>query len=178
MARRRSVSITRKRTDRVSLEWVGFRSGGSQGNLNTTVIHEIIGPAAASTIVQTDLTVLRVVGVISIAAQNTVAATTSIGMMLRVANVGGDQVINESVSPLSTDVDDFDNSGIMWWRTISRAGAGVAAADLDTIAFHIPFDIKVKRKMDKRDTLILELEAGSTAVARASVDLRCLIRTY
>ena len=178
MPRRRGVRVTYTQKKRISFEWVGFRSGGTQGNLDTSITHEIVPPAGAAAVIQPDITLYRVVGMISLTAQAAGATTTGIGMQLRVASVGGDQVIDETLNPLTTDVDLFDDKGIIWWQSYGRLGANVAAADLDIVGVHIPIDVKVKRKMDKRDTLVLRIDASTTGISRVSVETRCLIRTF
>ncbi len=162
----------------MSLEWLGFRDGGTPSNLNTSTSFELIAPAGASAIVVPDITVKRVVGNISFLAQSGVVATSNVAAMLFKANVGGDQVIDNDIPPLTTDVDDFDHAGIMWWQTWPGVSAPVLPADYDDVPLVVPLDITVQRKMDKRDTLILRIDAGTTARVRVSVNLRVLIRNY
>ncbi len=163
---------------RVSLEWCGFRDGGTPSNLNTSTLFELVPPAGASAVVVTDFTVLRVVGNLSFQSQSGVTSSAAVGAMLFRANVGADQAIDADVPPLTTDVDDFDNNRIMWWQTWSSVAAAAASADFDEVARVVPIDITVKRKMDKRDTLVMRVDAGTTARVRVSVNLRALIRIY
>lgn len=178
MARRRPFRRPRPMPVRKSLEWIGFRSGGTPGNLNTSISHELLGPAAQTAIVIVDATVLRVVGMLGFTAQSGVTSGTAVGAMLFKANVGSDDTIDADVPPLSTDVDDFDNPNIMWWQTWQSVLAPSAAADFDEVAFHVPLDITVKRKLSKRDTLVLRVDALTTGRTRVTVNLRTLIRTY
>ncbi len=160
-----------------SLEWLGFADGGVNSNLDTTTTFELVPPAGASGVVEKDLTVLRIVGDISISAQTSVVASSAVGMMIGVRSVGRDQVIDEAYVPLSTDPDDLDNS-VMWKFVAANFGAHLAIADQDVTSVVVPVDITVKRKMSKRDTLVLTIQAEVTARKRAAVNLRTLIRVY
>ncbi len=176
MARKRIIRVRSEK--RISLEWLGFRDGGIPGNLNTSTVFELVPPAGASAAVEHDVTHLRTVGNISFTAQSAVVAGTSLGAILFKGNVGADQAVDADVPPLSTDVDDFDNSGIMWWQTWQSLLPAGPAADFDEAAVVIPIDIRVKRRLSKRDNIQLRIDAGTTARARVSVNVRTLIRVY
>ena len=178
MTRRRCVRVKYERGERVSFEWLGFTDGGASGNLNTQSQFELIPPAGASGVIVPDLTVYRVVGSVTVRAQSGVTSGTSLGIRVSVHNVGGDQTIDNMFSALSSDPDDMDFAGTMYKRVISNALAPVAAADFDTVGVEYPIDIKVKRKMNKRDTLMCVMDAAITARLVAFCNLRVLIRTY
>ncbi len=180
MARRfpRGGLKTRPRPPRKNLEWLGFRDGGTPANLNTSTSFELIAPAGASAVVVNDATVLRVVGNLTFTAQSAVTAGSAVGVMLFKANVGADQTIDADVPPLTTDVDDFANENIMWWKVWQSVLALSASADWDEVSFEVPIDIKVKRRIEKRDTLVMRIDAATTGRTRVSANLRCLIRVY
>ena len=166
------------RGPRISLEWLGFRDAGIPANLDTAVSYELVAPGAAGAIAKDDLTVLRVVGNLSFTAQSGVIAGSTLGAMLFKANVGGDQVIDDDFSALVTDVDKFDHSGIMWWQSWQGLLPQTATSEFDEVPVVVPIDIKVKRKLNKRDTLIMRVDAGTTGRSRVSANLRTLIRIY
>ena len=178
MARRRGVRLTHRREDRVSLEWLGFHDGGTPANLDTQTAFELVPPGPASGAVESDLTVLRVVGNVSTMLQNTQTVPATVGMQLHVGNVGGDQAVDDAPNPLSTDIDDADHAGIMWWMVYGQPTNSVASADRDLVAVQYPIDIKVKRKLSKRDTLVFRVESSTTGIMRVFVNLRTLIRLY
>ena len=175
MARRRFPFRPPRPIKRRNLEWTGFVDGGTAANLDTTTSFELIPPAAATAVIQPDLTVLRILGTISLSNQSAVTSNTAVGIHIGVRSVGRDQTIDEAYVPLSTDVDDLDN-GVMWRWSTNSPGAGVAAGDMDLVSLILPVDIKVKRRLDKRDTLVCTIEAATTARKEASVALRCLIK--
>ena len=159
------------------MEWTGFADGGADVNLDTTTSFELWPPSGAASVAEVDTTVLRIVGFISIGNQSAVTANAAVGIHIGVRSVGRDQTIDEAYVPLSTDADDLDN-GRMWGWVSTKAGAPVAAADLDLISLLIPVDIKINRRMQKRDTLVCTIQAGTTARKTASVNLRALVRAY
>ncbi len=159
----------------VRYEWTGFRDGGTPANLNTSVLFELVPPDGASAVVNLLPKIRRVVGNIGFTSQSTVTSASTVGAMLFMANVGADQTIDADVPPLTTDPDDFNNKGIMWWQTWQAVLSEGPAADWDEHAHTVPIDIKVNRQMRARDTLVLRLDAGTTARTRATVNLRVLI---
>ncbi len=160
----------------VSYEWLGFRDAGSESNLDTSTSFELVGPAGASGILHPEYTVMRIIGTIGFRYQATVTTSTRAGAIVQLANVGGDQAIDNGINPLSTDLDDFDHKGIMWWRTWTNPVAEVVVAEGDEIQRVIPVDIKTKRIITKRDTLIVRIDASTTARLRTSVNLRVLVK--
>ena len=179
MARRRRFRVRADagRGPRVSLEWLGFTDAGISAGLDTTTSFELIPPASADSVVVADFTVLRVVGNIALSNQSAVTSNSAVGMQLGVRSVGRDQVIDETFDPLSADTDDLDNK-VMWQWIAATPGPAVVAADLDLISLIIPVDIKVKRKMNKRDSLVLTCKAATTARKEVSCNLRVLVRQY
>lgn len=173
--RRRKVAVRYGKAG-ASYEWLGFRDGGADANLDTSTSFELIAPAGASAVLLPDFTVIRVVGQIGLRYQSTVTTSTRCGAMLQHVNVGGDQTIDNQISPLSTDVDDFDHKGIMWWQTWTTPTSEAQAADQDQVPRYIPIDIKVKRIIDKRDSLVLRIDASTTGRLRASVNVRVLVK--
>ncbi len=159
----------------VRYEWTGFRDGGVAANLDTSVSFELVPPDGPSAVVNLLPKVVRCVGVLNIRNQSSVTSNSSIGIMLFMANVGADQTIDADVPPLTTDPDDFSNKSIIWWNTFATVAAAGPAADYDTSGVNIPLDIKVNRKMRARDTLVLRVDAGTTARVRASLNLRTLL---
>lgn len=178
MARRRRKVTVAVGPVRVSYEWLGFMSGGTPANLDTSVQHELIPPSGASSVLDLEFTVLRCVGQLSFNMQSGVVAPVGVGAMIQKVTVGGDQVIDNIVNPLTTDPDDFDDRGIMWWWVAHQVGPHTPIADVDSVSVVVPFDVRTKRKMSKRDTLVLRVDAGTTAVSRVAVQCRTLIRTY
>ena len=162
---------------RRNLEWIGFRDGGVSTNLDTTANFVIVPAASADSIVVPDVTVLRVVGQITISNQGAVTTNAAVGFMMGVRSVGKDQTIDEAYTPLGTDTDELDN-GVMWQWVCATPGAAVANADLDVISLIIPVDITVKRKIEKRDLLVLTATASTTGRKEVSVNLRCLIKHH
>ena len=178
MARRRRFPFRPPRPmPRKNLEWIGFRDGGVSANLDTTANFELVPPASADGVVIADITVLRVVGQICISNQGAVTTNAAVGMMLGVRSVGKDQTIDEVYTPLGTDVDELDN-GVMWQWVASTPGPGVAAGDLDLVSLIIPVDITVKRRVEKRDSLVLTATASTSGRKELSVNLRCLIKHF
>ena len=181
MARRRlRVRVDAGRGPRVSLEWMGFRDAGAAANLVTSDTRfELVPPAGASAVVIPDLTILRIVGHVTIGQQAGVTTNTGCNFLIHKVNVGGDQTIDDTLTPASTDPDDFDHAGIMYWYGHPRAGlTNGPAADFDQSVRVIPIDIKTKRKLDKRDTLVLSARAAALNTLAMSVNLRVLTRTY
>ncbi len=171
---RRSRRFGKKR----QYEWLGFRDGGAAGNLDTSTVFELIPPSGASSVVINEFMLHRVVGMMSFSNQGSVTATTHAGAVLQQADVGGDQVIDDGVPPLTTDLDEFANPGILWWQTWGSITAPVAAADYDTTALHVPLDVKGKRRFGKRKTLILRVDAATTARLKVAVNVRVLIEHF
>ena len=176
MARRRRKFKIRVGPVSGSYEWLGFRDGGADANLDTSTAFELIAPAGASAVLLPDFTVLRVVGQLGFRYQSTVTTSTRVGAMLQKVNVGGDQTIDGQINPLSTDVDDFDHEGIMWWQTWTTPVSEAQAADQDQVPRYIPIDIRVKRIINKRDSLVLRIDASTTARVRASCNVRVLVK--
>lgn len=160
----------------VGYEWLGFRDSGVAGNLNTRTSFELVPSAGASSAIHPDLVVMRIVGDVSVRQQAGVTTSSRLGLLIGVSNVGGDQVIDNPFNPISTDVDDFDHPGIMFWRNWQTPQYGVSMADADNQEMTIPIDVKTKRKLNKRDTLVCVMEAGSTNTLRASCNLRVYIK--
>ncbi len=156
-------------------EWIGFRSGTVQGNLDTTIIHEIIPPIADNTVGIQSFTVYRTVGSIFIMHQGGIVTGDGLGLVLGVEDVGADQTSDNPFLPLTTDVDAMHHKGIMWWWT-GVPTYGTSMADSDETGFEIPIDVKVKRIVDKRQRFVLTATATATARLRALVNIRCLIR--
>lgn len=163
----------------VRYEWTGFRDGGVPANLDTSTSFELVPPDGASAVVNLLPRCLRVVGDLSFQAQGSNVTNTPVGIMLRMSNVGADQTIDSDVSPLTTDPDEFHNARILWWRThLSLFPPGLQSADWDTSMYHYPIDIKINRKMKARDTLVLRVDAATTARMRVSVNVRCLLQVH
>ena len=163
---------------RVSYEWMGFRDGGVDTNLDVLSQFELVPPAAAGSIGIPDVTCLRIVGDVTFRLQSGVTANTNIGVMIGKRSVSSDQVVDELFDPLSNDVDSQDLDGIMFWRTLSSVPFAGPSGDADNQAWVMPIDIRVARKLDKRDTIVIVLEAGTTARIRAATNLRVLTRSY
>ncbi len=159
----------------VRYEWTGFRDGGTPANLDTSVSFELVPPDGASSVVNLLPRIRRVVGDLSFSNQSTVVAGASIGYMFFMGNVGADQTIDADVPPLTTDPDDFNNAGIMHWHTVRDMLENSAPAEYDEASLRVPIDLKFNRKMKARDTFVLRVDAGTTARARVSVNLRVLI---
>lgn len=177
MTRRRRKFTARYGKASASYEWLGTRDGGAEANLDVSTAFELMAPAGASAVLLPDFTVVRIVGLLGLRFQSGVTTSTRVGAMVQKVNVGGDQTSDDSIDPLSTDVDDFDHSGIMWWQTWTCPVASVAAAEADSAAaFLVPIDIKIKRIINKRDRLILRVDASTTARMRASCNVRVLAR--
>ena len=165
---------------RISLEWLGFRDSGVLANLTTSVLDfELVPPGEADGIGIPDVTVLRVVGNVGIGTQAGVVTATRASWGIVVSPVGEDQTSDLDWSPGSTDVDALDEGGVMhWWSSARANGVEGPAADFDQRMRLIPVDIKVKRRLSKRDRLIIRLVAGSNSIVNASVNLRVLCRSY
>ena len=164
---------------RVSFEWMGFRDGGTLASLTTaTTDFEIVPPASAGGIGISDSTVYRIVGQIGISNQAGVVTRTALGMGIVLSPVGEDQTSDLDWSPRSTDIDAQDENGVMWWYVAPRAGPEGPAADYDTSSLVLPIDIRVKRRLQKRDRIVLRAVAGSANVLEIAVNLRALVRTY
>ncbi len=173
--RRRRVRVRVRTGPQVDFEWIGFRSGGLAANLNVQSEHEIMPPNLANTVGVEALTVVRVVGMVAVRQQAGVITTSAFGWHLGVWSVGGDQTIDDLPTAVSTDIDDIANKRIMHWQTYQRPAYGSSIADADEIPFLMPFDIKVRRRITKRETLLLLATASDTARLRLSVDCRVLI---
>lgn len=154
--------------------------GGIGANLTASVLDfELIPPGAADSIGVDDSTVLRIVGSVSILTQSGVLTSTRAGFGILKTDVGSDQTSNTDWDPIDTDIDSLDNNGVMFWWALAKAnGVHGPAADFDQVPVVIPLDIRVKRKMEKRDRLILRARAGAANVSAMSVNLRVLTRTY
>ncbi len=159
-------------------EWAGFRDAGAAANLNTSVVFELIPPDGASSVVNLLPRVRRVVGSLDFSLQNTVTSPTEIGWVFFMGNVQGDQTIDNSVPPLTTDPDEFGLSQIVQWQTYRDAVKAVANAEFDSTSMRIPIDFKLNRPMKARDTFVLRIDAGTTARARVSVNLRVLMQVH
>ncbi len=163
---------------RIYYEWIGFSDAAGGTNLVTTATRfGLVPPAPASGVIEPDITVQRVVGTLAVRNQTGVTTSTALSMAVHVVGVGSDQTIDDDYVPQHSDADALDHP-VLWWWSAQNVTAAVAAADYDTTSLIIPVDIKVKRKLDKRDTLILTAVAGGANISRLSVNLRCLIRQY
>ncbi len=160
---------------RAEWEWIGFASGGTSGNLNTTIIHELIPPIADDTVGIQSFTVHRIVGEIQVRQQSGVVSTSAIGIGIGVEGVGSDQTSDDPLVPLTQDVDHLAHKGYMF-KWSGFPAYGVAIAEADGIPWSMPIDIKVKRIVEKRQRLVITLTAETTARLRAIVNVRALIR--
>lgn len=179
MAGRRSPR--RFRPVRKDLEWLGFRDGGVLANLTTSDLDfELVPPADADGIGIAAVTVLRVVGTVGIGTQAGILTATRASFGVVVSPVGADQTSDLDWSPGSTDTDALDERGVMFWWSSAKANTPhTPAADFDQAMGHlINIDIKTKRKLQKRQRLVIRLVAGSNNVVNASVNLRVLTRSY
>ncbi len=160
-------------------EWTGFRDGGTAANLNTSTAFELVPPDGTSSVINLLPRIRRVVGTIGFSLQGSVTSATPVGAVLALENVGRDQVIDAGVEPLSTDADSFGLKQILWWQTwrdmLPEAGT---TGEWDEMSKHYEIDVKLNRPMKARDTLILRIDAATTARARVSVNLRCLVQVH
>ena len=178
MARRRRKVAVGYGKARVSYEWIGFSDALVSTNLTTSVTRfELVPPAGASGVIEPDITVQRVVGMLTVRQQDGVTSGTGVAMAVHVVDVGSDQTIDDDYDPLHSDADALDYP-VMWWWPVTRVGGPVVKAEQDTTSLLVPVDIKVKRKMGKRQSLILTARAGSSNVLALGVNLRSLIRIY
>ncbi len=160
---------------RAEWEWIGFRSGATFGNLDTNIGHELIPPIADDTVGIQSFTVHRIVGNIQIRQQAGVTTVSGFGIMIGVEDVGSDQTSDDPLVPLSTDVDHMAHKGIMWqWAGVPKYDVVMTEADDQPMI--IPIDIKVKRVVNKRQRLIVQMTAASTGRIRTIVNVRALIR--
>ncbi len=160
---------------RAEWEWIGFRSGASFGALNTTNIHELIPPIADNTVGIQAFTVHRIVGTVQIRQQTGVFSASAFGVMVGVEDAGLDQVSDNPLVPLSTDIDHMAHKGIMFaWVGWSEYPGPLTTADIT--GFSIPLDIKVKRIIAKRERLVIVVAAEVTARLAAIVNVRALIK--
>ncbi len=156
-------------------EWIGFRSAGTFGNLDTAIVHEVIPVIADNTVGIQAFTVHRLVGSIQVRQQAGVVTTSTLGIMIGVEDAGADQTSDNPLLPLTTDIDHLAHKGIMWsWTGIPSYGVELTAADDQPMT--IPIDIKVKRIVSKRERLVISLEASSTGRIRVACNVRALIK--
>ncbi len=158
----------------LSYEWVGFRDAGLQANLDTATAFELLPPVSDTTVGSSQFTVHRVVGQIAIMKQAGIVSGDNMGIVLQNAEVGDDQTADEDVDPLSTDIDEFANKGIMWWWS-GRPPFPGPVADADLSPWIIPIDIKVKRIVRKRNRLVFSAAAATAGRLRMTVNVRVLI---
>jgi hypothetical protein len=156
-------------------EWIGFYSGGTYGNLDTSVVHEIIPPIADNTVGIQSFTCHRIVGAVQIAHQANELAGNSLGITFGVEDAGADQTSDNPLPTTSTDVDAAHHTGIMF-RWVGFPPFQNVLADTDENPWELPIDIKVKRIIHKRQRLVCVITASTTAKLRALVNVRCLVR--
>ncbi len=160
-----------------NLQWIGFRDGGAASNLVTANTDFELLPDATGTLLTPDATLLRIVGFLSLGNQAGITSAVNFGFILLKAKVDNAGAILDTIAPLSTDIDDFDHGGILHWRTQHKVqSSGAAPADYDDQTQIIPIDVKVKRRFDKMDTLVLRAAAGAATNIRLSVNLRVLFK--
>lgn len=156
-------------------EWIGFRSGTTFGNLDTTIVHEMIPVIADNTVGIQSFTVHRVVGAITVRHQSGIITNNGLGFQLGVESAGSDQTSDDPLTPITTDIDAFAHKGVMWWWT-GQPQWTVPIAETDIGGYQIPIDIKVKRIVNKRQRLVLVATAATTGRMTVLVNLRALIR--
>ncbi len=122
------------------------------------------------------MTVKRVVGALSVRNQSGVTLTSGFAACLQVVSFANDQVtIQDQVSSLSTDTDDFSRKGIKWWQTWGGQFSSAVPADYDDATQMIPVDLKMNAKLTRNQGLELRMDAVVTARVRVGVDLRVLV---
>lgn len=160
---------------RAEWEWIGFASAGTAGNLDTTIVHELIPPIADDVIGIQSFTVHRIVGNIQIRQQSGIVSTSAVGIGIGVEGVGSDQTSDDPLAPTTQDVDHLAHKGYMYKWT-GFPSYPVVIAEADGIPWSHDIDIKVKRIISKRERLVITLTATTTARLRAIVNVRALIR--
>lgn len=164
MAHRKKRKIT------VSYEWSGFLNTTPLSLLTTVTAQELLGDAMQGSVGTPDLTVHRIVGLISVRPN---ASATSAGMIgLEIQRVVADStsaiVVN---SPLDTDIDARAND-VMWgWH--GRPELNLSITD-DSGTFLIPVDVRIKRRLDKRHGVVLASLADATGRYEIQTALRVL----
>lgn len=156
-------------------EWIGFASAGTFGNLDTTIVHELIPPIADDTVGIQSFTVHRIVGNVTIRHQSGVLTNNALGIMVGVEGAGADQTSDNPLLPITQDLDALAHRGMMfWWAGQPEWKVDVAQSDLG--GYIVPIDIRVKRIVRKRERLVLTMQAATTARLTALVNVRALIR--
>lgn len=122
------------------------------------------------------MTVKRIVGQISVRNQSGVTLTAGFGACIQVVSFAADQTtIQDQISSLSTDVDDFSRKGIKWWNVWGGQSSSGVPADYDDFAQNIPVDLKMNAKLNRNHGLELRMDAVVTGRVRVGVDLRVLV---
>ncbi len=175
MARRRVTKARRGRRSGSNI-WMGFRSGSTQANLDTATSFELVPTAASSRRLRETIVVRRVVGQINIRNQSGVTLTAGFGACIQAVHFANDQTtIQDQVSSVSTDPDDFSRKGIKWWQNWAGQESSGVPADYDDFSQSIPVDLKMRLLLTRNMGLELRMDAVVTARVRAGVDLRVLV---
>ncbi len=154
---------------------MGFRGGGTYANLNTAIVFEILPPIADDTVGIQSFTCHRIVGSIFLMHQSGIVSNDTAGVVVGVESVGADQTSDDPFLPTTTDTDALAHKGVMWWWT-GQMTFGGPIADSDVTPYELKVDITVKRKVDKRQRLVISCAANTTGRLRILPNVRALIR--
>lgn len=176
MARRRKARYSRRR--KIDTVWWGFQNVAAIAVSDSTQIVELIPDAMTGSIVQ-PLSLLRLVGDISVTPQGASSATSllSIGIVRTRHSPTGAVLGSAEFDPASTDVDSFAQDWLYRRSGRPRLGGPLDASALD-MADRWEIDLKGRpslRKMEKMHGLQLVHIAGTTAQLNITINFRILI---
>lgn len=144
-------------------------AGGSAGNEIELIPNGMTGAVLAA-----DFRLLRIVGSMTFAPQSAATASAIVGyaFVRTLADEAG--IVTTITDPLSTDVDAGEQDILFQDQFTPSYGAQLTATALD-LTMIVKIDIKVGRKLDKRNGIMLFVSAGVDA--RVSMTHRFRILT-
>ncbi len=169
--RRRRRSIGMRASKKTTFEWIGFRTVGAISVGLTPVAQVLHADRMDGTIGAHDVLIKRIVGNIVVVPQSAATNSTVIGFHIIRAAHNEDGGLFTVPDPNSTDVDSFALDRMWGWSGMPNYGAQLTATALD-LAFEIPVDIKVMRKLDKRHSLRLVMASTADSLNAVITDLR------
>ncbi len=135
---------------------------------------ELVPDGMTGTVTASDFQLLRIVGKMTFTPQAASTASAVIGYAFARTLADETGVVTTILAPLSTDVDAGAQDILLQDQFTPDFGAKLDATALD-LAFNVDVDIRVGRKLDKRNGILLFMAASVNS--RISVTFRLRILT-
>lgn len=171
--RRRRGRSSRGRSRKQNVSWAN-NSATTPVNLVTTVNEiELVPNGMTGVVISADFRLVRIVGSLTFTPQTAAVATAVVGYAFVRTLADELGIVTTLTDPLSTDVDAGSQDILHMDQFTPNYGAQLTATALDlSVVIHI--DIKVGRKLDKRNGIMLFVAASVNSRTSMTHRLRIL----